>query len=190
MDVELRVLHVSAGYRPDAVMSGCRMRARVFAVVIAAVLIGSSACGTHGLSFVSDERVDIVSPADRSKLDAPVTVRWTAKDVAIGSGRGTFAVLVDRIPPRSGKTLAWLFKGDSTCKGPAGRALCETPAFLAERGVYTTTDTSFTVDRVARLSGNQRRRQFHEATVVLLDRAGRRTGEGAWSVQFELREQN
>lgn len=158
-------------------------------MTLAAVLIGTSACGIHGLSFVSDERVDIISPNDRSKVDVPVTVRWTAKRFATGTGGGAFGILVDRTPQRSGKTLAWLFKGDDTCKGTTGTALCASPAFLAERGVYTTTDTVFTIERVARLSGNQRRRQFHEATIVLLDSAGRRIGEGAWSVQFELEKQ-
>ena len=157
-------------------------------LVVVALTLGmvASACGVHGLSFLADDRVDIVSPGDRAKVDAPVTVRWTAKNFATGSDRGAFGVVVDRAPQRSGRTLASMFNGDDTCKGSTGRALCATPEFLAERGVYMTTDTSFTIERIARLSGNQRRRQFHEATIVLLDAAGRRLGEGAWSVQFEL----
>jgi hypothetical protein len=137
------------------------------------------------LSFVQDQRVDIVAPVDRAKLDLPVRVSWTARDFAVGPGAGSFGVFVDRPPQRPGMTLAWIFRGDSGCKG-AGAERCGAPEYLGQRNVFRTTDRSFTVKQVQRLSGNQSGRQFHEVTVVLLDTAGRRVGEGAWSVQFEV----
>ena len=146
----------------------------------------SSACGVNGLSFVVDERVDITRPGDRDEARLPVTVEWTVKDFAVGPGRGSFGVFLDREPPRSGKTLPWLFRGEDSCRGATGAELCATADFLASRRAYRTSDTHLTFEQIPRLSGSDRRRQFHEVTVVLLDDDGRRMGEGAWSVQFEL----
>ena len=153
-------------------------------VLVALVVTG--ACGVSGLSFKTDDRVDIVRPDARAKVRLPTTVTWTVKDFAVGPGQGSFGVFLDRSPQRSGKTLAWLFRGDKSCKGTEGRALCQTTDFLAQRGVYRTDATQFTVEQVQKLSGNERSRQFHELTVILLDRDGNRVGEGAWSVQFEV----
>lgn len=146
-----------------------------------ALFLLTTACGVHGLSFVQDKRVHITAPRERSKLSLPVTVTWTAKSFS-----GAFGVLVDQAPPRTGETLPWLFRGRDTCRGDAGEKLCATPAFLAGQNVFHTTKRHFTVERVNRFTGNDRRRQFHELTIVLLDREGRRIGEGAWSVQFEV----
>jgi hypothetical protein len=143
--------------------------------------LATTGCGVHGLSFVQDKRVDITSPRERTKVQLPVDVVWTAKNF-----RGSYAVLIDQAPPRTGKTLPWLFRGLDTCRGDTGKQLCQTRAFLATRNVFQTTRTHFTVTHVDRFTGNDRRRQFHEATVVLLDDHGRRIGEGAWSVQFEV----
>jgi hypothetical protein len=157
---------------------------RLAAIALLALL---SACGVNGLSFVADERVDITRPGDRDEIRLPVTVEWTVKDFAVGAGEGSFGVFLDREPQRPGKTLAWLFRGEDTCRGASGNELCATADFLASRRVFETTETSLTFEQVPQLSGNERRRQFHEVTVVLLDDDGRRVGEGAWSVQFELR---
>ena len=160
--------------------------ARAIAVVAIGLTLGAlPACGIHGLSFVQDDRVDIVAPAERKKVPLPVHVDWTVKNFETGAGRGSFGVFVDREPPPSGRKLDWLFRGDPACKG-TGKALCAKPEFLAQRNVFSTTKTAFTVDNVARLSSSQGRRQFHEVTVVLLDGEGKRIGEGAWSVQFEV----
>jgi hypothetical protein len=98
-------------------------------------------------------------------------------------------VLVDRTPPRPGKTLSWLFRGDAACKGTSA-PLCSKPEFLAQRNVFQTTARSHTIAQVNRLAGTQAGRQFHEVTIVLLDESGRRVGEGAWSAQFEVRDAN
>ena len=158
---------------------------RLTAAVLTIALLLSPGCAVRGLEFVEDTRVDIVAPKDRAEVRLPVTLRWTVEDFEVGPGQGSFGVLVDRAPPRPGKTLAWLFRGDVGCKG-AGAALCASPRVLADRAIFATTETSLTLEQVPRLAGNEAQRQLHEATVVLLDRHGRRIGESAWSVQFEL----
>lgn len=136
----------------------------------------------NDLSFVQDERVDIVAPKERAKTSLPVTVRWTAKHLPAGS----FGVIVDQAPPRPGKTLAHLFSGSDFCKGPGGQELCESATFLNERGAYATKKTSLTISRLPEKSDDGRR-EFHEVTIVLLDTRGRRIGESGWTVQFELK---
>jgi len=151
-------------------------------VALLAAVAAAPGCGVHGLSFVKDDRVDIVRPDDRSKVALPVTIDWTVKKFT-----GSYGVLVDQAPPRAGKSLAWLFRGSDSCRGSEGRRLCAQADFLAQRNVFQTNDTKFTVQQVPRLTGNDRRREFHEVTVILLDDAGNRVGEGAWSVQFEVK---
>jgi hypothetical protein len=164
----------------------CARSARLSLVASLAVAASAlTACGASGLSFVQDKRVEIVRPHDRSKVTLPVKVAWTVKDFAVGDGQGAFGVFVDRAPQPSGQTLAWLFRGDRSCKG-TGAPLCAKPQFLAQHSVYSTTERTFTVEQVIRLAGNQTNRH-HEVTVVLLDAGGKRVGEGAWSVQFKVR---
>jgi len=162
------------------------MRALIAALAATLVLAG---CGVHGLSFVQDERIDIVGPRDRAVVKLPVDIRWTVKDFSAGPGAGSFGVFIDRAPQRPGKSLAWIFRGDESCKGPTGKAACAQPEFLAQRNVFQTSDTHFTVELVSKLTGSDRRRQFHEATIVLLDEDGLRVGEGAWSVHFEVKDE-
>ena len=168
----------------------CGLPKRILTLAASALALTLTSCGISGLSFVQDERVDIVRPKERSEVRVPVTIEWTVKDFEVGPGAGSFGVFVDRAPTRSGQTLAWLFRGDDTCKGDDGKKLCATPDFLTQRNVFQTTDTEFTIQLIPKLTGNEKRRQFHEATIVLLDEDGRRVGEGAWSVQFEVKDAN
>lgn len=161
-------------------------RRRVLLALAGIVLTLAPACGVDGLAFKEDTRVEVVRPGDRDEVRLPLTIDWTVEEFEVGRGQGSFGLVLDQAPPRPGKTLAWLYRGDRSCRGDTGEALCETAEFLASRRVYTTTETKFTLDRVPRLSGDDRRRQFHEVTLILLDAAGRRVGEGAWSVQFEV----
>lgn len=165
--------------------SGHTVRVVARIALLAVLIAVFPACGVSGLSFVQDERVDIVRPEDRAEVRLPLRLDWTVEDFAVGPGEGSFGVFVDRAPQPSGKTLGWLFRGDPSCKGTDNR-LCSTTAFLAQRNVFRTTRTDFTIEQVNRLSGSQTGRQMHEATIVLLDEGGERVGEGAWSVQFEV----
>jgi hypothetical protein len=154
------------------------------AVTLLAVAV-LPACGVSGLSFVQDDRVDIIRPNDRDTIDLPLRVDWTAKDFPVGPGQGSFGVFIDRSPQPSGKTLAWIFRGDDACRGRGN--LCASEEFLSQRNVFRTTRSDFTVEQVTKLSGSQSGRLLHELTIVLLDEQGERVGEGAWSVQFEVR---
>lgn len=158
----------------------------VYLAFLAVAVAALSACGVHGLSFKADNRLEIVRPKDRDEVQLPLTIEWQLKGDSVGPGRGSFGLVLDQAPPRTGETLAWLFRGDRSCRGDTGKAYCQTPEFLATRRVYDTTKPRFTIDILPQLSGNDRRRQFHEFTIVLLDAHGRRVGEGAWSVQFQV----
>lgn len=145
-------------------------------------LVAAPACGVSDLAFVQDDRLDIVRPGDRDSVALPVTIAWTADDVAVGAGEGSFAVFVDRPPPPPGRSLAWLFRDDAAC---AGRDGCPDDAYFADHGVYRTTGTSVTIEHLPQNAADGRR-ELHEATVALLDEDGRRVGESAWSIEFDV----
>jgi hypothetical protein len=147
---------------------------RSLALVLIALL---PSCGVSGLNFVQDERVSIVSPKDRATVSLPVTVRWTAHDV-----EESYAVFVDRAPVPGGKTLDWLAREDDLCSSTPG---CPSDAWFADRQVFRTSGTELTLHELPELD-RQERRELHEVIVVLLDRQGRRVGESAFSVEFEL----
>ena len=101
-----------------------------------------------------------------------MTVEWTVEDFDVGPRAGSFGVF-DR--PRA-----------ATLRQDAGLAVPRRPHVQGHRragavrasGVprataasHATDDTSFTIEQVPRLTGSDRRRQFHEVTVVLLDEA-------------------
>ena len=135
---------------------------------------------------MTDERVDIVTPDDRSEVRLPFTVDWTARDLAVGSGLGRFGVYVDRAPPPPGRTSAWLFRGENTCKGRGRDRVRRSGSSSPTARCIETIDTELTITNVRDLSGSDKRREFHEVTVVLLDAAGARVQESAWSVQVDV----
>jgi hypothetical protein len=177
------------GGAPLAILGALATRVRMIRLaLVVAVLAALPACGVSGLSFVQDKRVDILAPGDRDEVRLPTTIKWDVKNFAVGAGKGSFGVFVDRAPQRPGKTLAWIFRGNDACRGGNLIALCSSDQFLAQRYVFHTTASSFKVDQVPRLVGSQSGRQLHEVTIVLLDAKGQRIGEGAWSVQLEVKE--
>jgi hypothetical protein len=149
--------------------------------VLAAVLVALAGCGTQGLSFELDQRVDIEAPRSHADVHLPVTVRWTVEDFAVGEGAGSFGVLVDRTPPPPGKGLDWLFRDDDSC----GPDRCPDPGYRAQRGVYQTAATELVLQDITTQADRGDRDQ-HEVTIVLLDRDGHRVGEGSWSQQITL----
>ena len=93
-------------------------------------------------------------------MQLPVSLRWTAGEVEEPS----FAVFVDRAPVRPGKPVV--------------------PSTTRTDAVYTTSETELVIDQVAEGQGTGR--ELHRATIVLLDASGRRIGESAWDVNFEV----
>lgn len=94
--------------------------------------------------------------------------------------RGYFALFVDRAPVRPGQTL--LAVADKSCRTTPG---CFDAQYLANKEVYATRATTFTIQQVQSIDSYQKI-QLHEVTVVLLDTAGHRIGENAWYIDFRL----
>ena len=149
-----------------------RLRVRIVIIVVA---LAASACATEGLAFVQDDRVEIVAPEDHTKVSLPVTIDWEVEDVD-----GSFALFVDANPIPPGKTLEWIARDDRVCLNTDG---CPDRTYFADRGVYTTTETSLTLERVPDLDAYQGH-ETHEVSVILLDGTGRRVTESAWHVAF------
>ena len=157
------------------------VRSSALALVLASVAF--SGCGFSGLAFANDDRVEIVAPQDRAEVALPFTVLWKSRDVDLDGG--SYGIFIDRAPQPPGEPLSWIARDDDTCV--ASRA-CPDEVYLAERGVYSTSRTSFAIDLLPRTVPEEvRRREFHEFTIVLLDAHGVRVGESAWFVEFQLR---
>jgi hypothetical protein len=155
------------------------VRSRLALVVALSLLL--SGCGVSGLSFVQDDRIDVIAPEDRADVTLPVTVRWTVEDFD-----GTFGVFVDRAPVPAGKTLEWLARDDDVCKATPQ---CPSTEWFADRNVYTTAETEITLDDIPELDRDESR-ELHEVAIILLDDDGRRIGESAFDVEFRLDEED
>ena len=119
-----------------------------------------ASCG-QDQAFRIDERVRVIAPEDRAEVSLPVTVRWEAE----GLKEPSFGVFVDRTPVRPGKpVVAEVTRKDA---------------------VFKTTETEVVIPAVA--EGEEGKRERHTATIVLLDPSGRRIGESAWDVVFEVK---
>ena len=128
----------------------------------------------------------ITAPGSRDEVSLPVTVTWRVDDFVVGEGAGSFGVFVDHPPTPPGRPLDWPFRNSDACRGPGGEEVCASAEYLAAHGVHQTLEPTITLAQVADLGGRDRSRQLHEVIVVLLDADGRRVGEGAWSVEFEV----
>lgn len=157
--------------------------------IVAALVVLASACGVSNLAFFTDNRLHFVTPKSRSTVKLPVTVSWRmsgfsvvpAGTLPVSSRSGYFAVFVDRAPIKPGQTVA--AAADRQCRRTPG---CVNAGYLADRGVYTTSQDSLTLSEIANLNSYQHV-QTHEVTVVILDSSGRRIGESAWYLDFRMR---
>jgi hypothetical protein len=143
-----------------------------------------SGCAISDLAFREDDRVEIIQPDDRSEVRLPVTIRWRADLERAGDGP-FFAVFVDREPVRPGQSLRAL--ADDACNRSPD---CPDVAYLRDQYVFVTDQTSVTLDAVPTKRESQRTQgeDRHEATIVLVDRDGRRIGEAAYTVEFVVEE--
>ena len=155
---------------------------------LALVLASTAGCQVDRLQFKNDHRLTFESPQARHRVTAPVTISWSMKDFdAVGldgsseSGKGVFALFVDRAPMPVGKNLKWLARNDAGCKRDAR---CPDAEFLANSGVFVTTDTSVTLDVLPQAGAGVGDEQ-HYVNVVLLDGTGHRIGENAWYLPFK-----
>jgi hypothetical protein len=148
-------------------------------VASAVALAGCSQFATDGLQLRADDSIEIEVPADRSQVVAPITVRWA--DVAPRQGGG-YAVLIDRSPMPPGEDVAWFSRDDESCIEAQG---CPDATWLARHGITITAVAEATIEIVPRRSASDDRGP-HELTVIRLDADGRRDGEAAFSVHFDL----
>ncbi len=157
------------------------------ALLLTLVVLTAPACIPEGLAFVQDDRLEIVAPEDRAKVELPVTIDWTIEDFEVTGPTGAtdpdagyFAVFFDETPIPPGRTLEYLARDDARCRNTEG---CPDRVYLADRGIYETSDTELTVKRLPDLDAFEGH-ELHEATVILLDGSGRRIGESAWFISF------
>lgn len=138
------------------------------------------ACSTD-VTFHVDDRVRIVSPQEREKVRLPVTVDWTVEDFDVARD-GRFVVFVDQSPPPPGEHLRWVFRKDRSCRAADG---CPDDTLLETNFIYPTTETQVTLETLPDFS-DRPGKEYHEVTVVLVDPSGRRIGESAFFIRFEL----
>lgn len=157
------------------------------AVALLLCLASLSACSLSQLQFTIDHRLAFVAPKPRQLVHVPLTIEWKMKDfVASGldgshdKGHGAFAVFVDRAPMPVGKDLKWLTRNDGGCKRDPR---CPDAQYLADQGVYVTTDTHVTVNVLPSAPSGVGDEQ-HYANIVLIDGTGHRIGESAWYLPF------
>lgn len=159
-------------------------------MALASVLLLAGCADYSELQFVKDERLTFTEPASRELVTTPLRISWSMEDFTVvepGQGEptddaGYFAVFVDRAPVEPGHTLEDVAGRDEACKRDPS---CPDARYLADRGVYTTTKSSLTVELIAALPSKEDV-QLHDVTVVLLDSEGRRIGEAAWYRQFKM----
>ena len=164
------------------------MRKTYFFIAVSS-LFALSACSTQGLAFVQDQRVEILSPGYRELIDLPVRIDWEVSDPDLEGelASGTrFGVYVDVDPQPPGESLDYFARDDVQCrKSPT----CPDERYLRQRGIHTTTSTELTFGSLPIAPGVDLERgdpDFHEVTIVLLDSEGRRIGESAWAIIFEI----
>lgn len=149
-------------------------------------------CRTSGLAFRADERVEIVAPAQRAEVTLPFDVRWTVEDFTVAGADGSatddagyFAVLVDVTPMPPGENPTYYARDDASCLASAG---CPDVAYLADRNIYLTRDTTFDVIALedTRPTDRPSAPDEHEITIVLLNGKSERIGESAFKVEFTV----
>lgn len=150
---------------------------RLLLVVVCALMTSLLAgCAASGLSFFKDERVSIRAPGDNARVRLPVQVSWESSGFD-----GQYAVFFDRSPIRRGRDLLSLVPDTDPCRAEES---CPTPQWLAQRDIYVVDGTELAVNALPDRRGNKRSEDRHQLTIVLLNREGRRVGEGAFVREF------
>ena len=169
-------------------MSHVRQRLAM-GLALLGVTAALSGCVPQGLAFKVDDRLTFTSPEDRAEVKLPVTLDWDIRDFEItepgGEPRkdaGYFAVFVDSTPMPPGKPLSWIARQDNSCRPADG---CPDEEYLLVRGIYTTSETKLVIEELPR-SSDEDRRERHRATIVLLDASGKRIGESAFEIAFDI----
>jgi hypothetical protein len=153
--------------------------------VLALAILGSS-CTFSNLSFRVDKRISIVAPRDRSDVQPPFQLRWTARDFeagpgTLGSDDDYYMIFVDRQPMRPGGTVESL--GDDVCRRQPD---CPDEQWLNARWIFVTASTSLDFPALPNLLPTTTRsgtKEDHSITIVLMH-GDRRVGEAGFTVDF------
>ncbi len=148
--------------------------------LVLALCLALAGCSVDGLSFRTDDRLQIVNLPDRSTIEIPFELEYTFDGTLSADGIAAFGILIDWTPPPPGDSLAGLLDDDPVCQGETG---CP-DGYLERNRITITTDTTFLMDNVPVGTDRQERRGFHEVTIVLVDAEGRRVGETAAFTRF------
>jgi hypothetical protein len=156
-------------------------RVLAMAAMLAITLPG---CAFSNIDLLQDRRVHIQSPKTDQTVNLPVTITWTASDIAVGQGRPPvlFGVFVDRAPIKPGATLRSVAGGDKQClRNPS----CPDATYLRVHGVYVVDGTQLTLPFLAdlRTAHSPVHQDVHTVTIVLLI-GDRRDGESAFTRTF------
>ena len=137
-------------------------------LLAASLLIALTTTGCGGdLLFRNDRRITITSPDSFATVSQPLTIRWSARDFTAPAD-GHFMVFLDRSPQAPGETI------DSFA--PADRY-----------GIVTLDQTEVTTSSFRRdPNAPSATAAHHEATVIVVDPSGRRIGETAGFVEFDV----
>src|SRR5262249_9672715 len=141
----------------------------VVTALVVGVIIPLSGCAVHGLSFVQDDRLNIVRPQENAEITLPLNLEWATRHY-----EGYYAVFFDRAPRRQGQSLRSLVPEDDPCRA---QPACPTAQWLADRQIYVTDRPSLQVETLPERRENNRSKDRHEVVIVLLDASGRRIGE-------------
>jgi len=151
-------------------------RAPALALVLAVAVVLLPGCSVQGLGFVRDTRISIEAPADNATVRLPFELRWKATDFD-----GRFVVFFDRSPIRPNQTLRAAVPEDDPCRTEPE---CPDEAWLLDRNIYVTSEPMLRLERLPDERTNNRAKDRHELTIILLDESGRRSGESAFVREF------
>jgi hypothetical protein len=143
-------------------------------VALVAALVGG--CAYHGLQFVHDDRVQIVSPREGERVTLPFTVDWEVKGYT-----GRFGVVFDRAPMSTKKGLLSLVGRDDPCRRKSD---CPDKTWLTQHGVYIVEGGRLRVNFLEDLRASHNVADRHTMSIVLLDEANHRVGEATWVHEF------
>jgi hypothetical protein len=159
-----------------------RRRRWLLPLVIVFVAVAMTSCRLSGLQFTNNAQLKITEPSNLGTVKLPVTIRWRAPGLGRADGVAKFAVFLDGAPLLAvGQDLDDL--ADPECKLTPG---CPDKSYLEQEDVFLTSSHSIRFDQLPNDSevDGPGSPNLHEVTIMLLDRQGRRIGEGAWTVQF------
>ncbi|MBA3652616.1 MAG: hypothetical protein H0W70_00300 [Actinobacteria bacterium] len=154
------------------------MRSRASLLIVLASSLTLNGCN-HQFAFRQDRRIHIVAPDNNATVTAPVIVRWRARD----TNGEAFAVFVDRSPIPPGTGLRSIGRSDDQCRQ---KPSCPDAAYLAERGVFVTTQPTLALPGLGDKRKNKGDKDQHDVTIIFVDQSAQRVGEAAFSVSFVI----